>query len=109
MKNKGTQQINQNYSTANGSSRRMLPMWLFRILTALVFDIVVTLILVFVTLHFAEIWYNNHHTIPDPVERGDDLGLPLFGMDWAFLVFFVSFPVLFIIFYKSIKKYLHAN
>lgn len=79
---------------------------LFRVLTALAFDIVATLILMYATLYFAEIWYNSHHAISDPVERGDDLGLPLFGFSWAFSVFFVSFPVLFIIFYKSIKKYL---
>ncbi len=107
--NKEPQLINQDVPVANTSERRVLPMWLFRILAALAFDIVVSLILMYVSLHFAGAWYNSHHTIPDPVARGDDLGLSLFGFSWAFTVFFVSFPVLFILFYKSIKKYLKDN
>jgi len=101
--------VSRRVDFSNRNERRMLPIWLFRILTALAFDIVTTLVLFFVTLHVSGTWYNSHHAIPDPVVRGEDLGLPIFGFSWAFLVFIISFPVLFVLFYKSIKKYLRDN
>ena len=109
MKNTETQQTNPDLPAAAKNEQRMLPLWLFRIFAALAFDIVATLILVFATLHFAGIWYNSHHAIPDPVEREGDLGTVLFGATLAYYVFFISFPVLFVLFYKSIRKYLKEN
>lgn len=109
MKNTETQQTNPDSPAANRNKRRLLPIWLFRVLTALAFDIVATLILMYASYYFAEIWYTSHRAINDPVERGDDLGTLLFSGTLAYYVFFISFPVLFIIFYKSIKKYLKDN
>jgi len=84
-------------------------MWLFRIFTALAFDIVTTLILVFMTLYLSEAWYINHSSINNSIKRGNDLGTILFGATLAYYVFFISFPVLFILFFKLIKKYLKDN
>ncbi len=103
---KSNNEIKKVEHNASIENRRLLPMWLFRILTAIAFDIVITLILTLGALRFSGAWYNSHHAIPDPIERGTDLGLSIFGFSWAFLVLIVSFPVLFFSFYKSIKKYL---
>jgi ABC-type transport system involved in cytochrome c biogenesis permease subunit len=77
---------------------------LSRIISAFVADIAVSLILVLVSMDVAEYWYNSHHSIPDPVERGEDIGMVIFGFYWGGIVFVVSFPSLFLFFYIISKN-----
>ncbi|TAN46751.1 MAG: hypothetical protein EPN21_19555 [Methylococcaceae bacterium] len=91
------------------NTQKAFPSWLLHgvhILSSFLLGIITSLILVFVSLHFSGAWYNSHHAIPDPVARGEDLGLPMFGYFWAFSVFCISFPVIFIALYILLRKHI---
>ena len=74
--------------------------FLKRIITTLLLDIFASLLLAIFSMGLSGDYYNSHHLIKDPVERGDDLGLPIFAFYNAFWVFIFSFIVLFLCFYK---------
>jgi hypothetical protein len=63
-KNKEFQENNQDKLVAKNVERRLLPMWLFRILTALAFAFVFSVIFLFLSIYKSAEWYNNHHAIP---------------------------------------------
>ena len=83
--------------------------FLCRVLIAFILDIVLTLALVIVALHISGDWYNSHHAIQNPVERGDDLGISIFGFYWGGVVFIFSFPVLFLFLFKITKTIFNAS
>ncbi len=40
------------------------------------------------------LYYDAHHAIPNPVERGDDLGVGLVGILWASIALIVAIPLI---------------
>jgi hypothetical protein len=80
--------------------------YVLEIILILVLDAILSIVPAVIALSISGWWYNSHHAIPDPVERGEDVGLALFGFYWGGVVFLISFVILFFVLYSAKKNLL---
>lgn len=73
-----------------GSLLRHLAVWLF----SSVLSILAGFSFIYGVILAVGLYYDAHHAIPNPVERGDDLGVGLVGILWASIALIVAIPLI---------------
>ena len=71
---------------------------------AILITVCIATVTAFISAWFADYVYNNSHAIPNPVERGDDLGAGLVAVFWATIGFIGAIPLV-----VPFTRYIHRK